>query len=84
MGEEEAMRRSLMQVEARLRNVRDVEGLIGNSTARQIDTYQDLLLRGGVIRKTVEPSRIWDGSLIKDINDFDRAAISKQAKEWKA
>jgi NitT/TauT family transport system substrate-binding protein len=84
VGEEEAMRRSLMQVEARLRNVRDVEGLIGNSTARQINTHQDLLLRGGVIRKTVEPPRIWDGSLIKDVNDFDRAAISKQAKEWKA
>jgi NitT/TauT family transport system substrate-binding protein len=83
VDEAEAMRRSLMQVKARLRNVRDVEGLIGNSTARQIETYQDLLFRGGVIKKAVEPSRIWDGSLIGDINDFDRAAIEKQAREWK-
>lgn len=83
VGEDEALRRSLMQVKARLHNVRDVEGLIGNSTARQIATYQDLLLTGGVIRKPVEPSRIWDGSLIKDVNDFDRAAIVHQAREWK-
>ena len=81
--EAEAMRRSLMQVKARLHNVRDVEGLIGNSTERQINTYQDLLFRGGVIKKAVEPSRIWDGSMIKDINDFDRAAIATQATEWK-
>jgi NitT/TauT family transport system substrate-binding protein len=83
VDEAEAMRRSLMQVKARLRNVREVEGLIGNSTARQISTYQDLLYRGGVIKKAVEPARVWDGALIKDINDFDRAAIEKQAREWK-
>jgi NitT/TauT family transport system substrate-binding protein len=83
VSDEEAMRRSLMQVKSRLRNVRDVEGLIGNSTAHQITTYQDLLLRGGIIKKALDPSHIWDGSLIKDINDFDRAEIATQAREWK-
>jgi NitT/TauT family transport system substrate-binding protein len=79
----EAMRRTVAQVVARQRNVRDVEGLIGNSTVQQINTYQDLLLKGGVIKKAIPPDHIWDASLIKEINDFDRKAIEQQAKSWK-
>jgi NitT/TauT family transport system substrate-binding protein len=83
IDEAEAMRRTKLQVIARQRNVRDVEGLIGNSTAQQIKTYQEVLMKGGVIKKAIEPERLWDGSLIKDVNDFDRKAIEEQAKSWK-
>lgn len=81
--EEEAMRRSLLQVNARMKNVREVEGLIGNSTIAQINFYQELLLRGGIIQRKLDPARFWDPSLLKEINDFDRAAIRKQAENWK-
>lgn len=84
IDEATALRNTVLQIQARQRNVRDVEGLIGNSTIRQIDTYQDLLLKGGVIKKAIEPARLWDPSLIKEINDFDRQAIVEQAKAWKS
>jgi len=80
--EDEALRRGVLQLNARLKNVRDVDGLIGNSSATQIATYQDLLLAGGVIKRTFDPAVLWDGGLMHDINDFGRDAIRRQAESW--
>jgi NitT/TauT family transport system substrate-binding protein len=82
ISEDEALRRSVLQVRARQKNVREVDGLIGNSSIRQISAYEELLLTGGIIRHTVDPDRIWDPSLLRDINDFDRDAVRKQAASW--
>lgn len=82
VSEEEAMRMSLMPLEARLRNVTMPEGLFGNSTDQQVEGYMKLLLEGGVLSKPIEVSQVWDPSMLKEINDFDREAIRKQALEW--
>ena len=82
--EDEALRRGVAQLSARLKNVREVDGLIGNSSVKQIQTYQDLLLAGGVIKRVLPPEKLWDPGLIRDINDFDRDAIRGQAANWTA
>ena len=80
--EDEAMRRSLMQVNARLKNVFPVDGLIGNSSLAQIDSYQELLLQGGIVRKKLDPAAFWMPDIIREINDFDHAAVEQQARNW--
>jgi NitT/TauT family transport system substrate-binding protein len=80
----EAMRRALMQVNARLKNVFPVDGLIGNATVPQIDSYQQLLLAGGVIKQMHDPQTFWQPDLLRDINDFDHAAVRQQALDWHA
>jgi len=80
--DDEAMRRSLMQVNARLRNVFPVDGLIGNSSAAQIDAFQTLLLEGGIIRHKLDPASFWRSDVIREINDFDHATVEQQARAW--
>lgn len=83
VSEEAAMRRSILPMQARLANVHDVEGMIGNATAEQIKGYQNLLLEGGVLKKAVDTGPLWNASLLKDINNFDRQAIVKLAEQGK-
>jgi NitT/TauT family transport system substrate-binding protein len=42
----------------------------------------DFLLRGGQITKPVPASRMYTKDLLDQINDYDRAAIVKQAKDY--
>lgn len=83
VSEDEAMRRSLMQVNARLRNVFPVDGLIGNSSLPQIEAFQQLLLEGGIIRHKLDPATFWRSDVIREINDFDHAAVEQQARAWR-
>jgi NitT/TauT family transport system substrate-binding protein len=84
VSEAEAMRKSLMPLQARLRNVEMPGGLFGNVTDEQIAGYQRLLVAGGQMKAPIASSKVWDPSMIREINTFDRDRIVKQAKEWKA
>ena len=81
--EAEAMRKSMMPLQARLRNVEMPGGLFGNVTDAQIAGYQNLLVAGGQMKAPIAASKVWDGSMIKEINTFDRERVMKQAREYK-
>jgi NitT/TauT family transport system substrate-binding protein len=83
VSDADAMRQSLANLNARLRNIDIVEGLVGNSTTQQINGYMDLMVTGGMLDARLPLERFWDPSLLKDINDFDREAVRKQAQDWK-
>ncbi|MBN9428367.1 MAG: ABC transporter substrate-binding protein [Burkholderiales bacterium] len=83
VSEEAAMRRSLLPMQARLQNVHEVGGLWGNATPEQIAGYQQLLLEGGVLKQRVDTSRLWNPSLLKEINNFDRKSVEKLAEQAK-
>jgi hypothetical protein len=36
------------------------------------------------MKAPIPVSTVWDPSMIKEINNFDREKVVKQAKEWKA
>jgi NitT/TauT family transport system substrate-binding protein len=82
--EAEAMRKSMMPLQARLKNVDMPGGLFGNVTDRQIAGYQQLLVAGGQMKAPIPASKVWDGSMVREINNFDREKVIRQAKEWKA
>lgn len=83
VSEEVAMRNSLAALNARLANIYEVDGLIGNSSARQINGYINLMKAGGQLPRTDGVGKFWDPSLLKEINDFDKEAVRKMAREWK-
>jgi NitT/TauT family transport system substrate-binding protein len=82
--EAEAMRKSMMPLQARLKNVEMPGGLFGNVTDAQIAGYQNLLVAGGQMKAPIPASKVWDPSMIREINNFDRERVMKQAREWKA
>jgi NitT/TauT family transport system substrate-binding protein len=84
VSDEEAMRRSMMPLQARLKNVDMPGGLFGNATDAQVQGYMNLLVVGGQMKAPIPVSTVWDPSMIKEINNFDRDKVVKQAKEWKA
>jgi NitT/TauT family transport system substrate-binding protein len=84
ISEAEAMRKSLMPLQARLKNVEMPGDLFGNVTETQIIGYQNLLVTGGQMKAPIPPSKVWDPSMIREINNFDRDKIVRQAREWKA
>jgi NitT/TauT family transport system substrate-binding protein len=81
--DEQAMRLSFATLKARLKNVRDIDDLTGNATRRQIEGYMQMMIDGGVLTKPLDIDRLWDSSLLKEINDFDREAVRRMAREWK-
>lgn len=81
--EDEAMRRSLMPLQARLKNVDMPGGLFGNATDTQITGYMNLMVAGGQLKQPLPIPTVWDPSMIREINDFDRQKIIEQARKWK-
>jgi hypothetical protein len=77
------MRRSLMPLEARLKNIDMPDGLFGNSTDMQIKGYMNLLVAGGQMKQSIDVAKVWDPSMLKEINTFDRQKVINQAKSWK-
>ncbi|MBC5767855.1 ABC transporter substrate-binding protein [Ramlibacter albus] len=84
MPEAEAMRKSLLPLQARLKNVERPGGLFGNVTERQIAGYQQLLVAGGQMKAPMPAAKVWDGSMVREINNFDHDKVIRQAKQWKA
>jgi len=84
VSEAEALRKSLMPLQARLRNVDMPDGLFGNVTEAQIAGYQNLLVAGGQMKQPIPAAKVWDPSMIREINDFDRERIVRQARDWTA
>jgi len=81
--EAEAMRRSMMPLQARLRNVDMPEGLFGNATTAQIEGYMNLMVEGGLLKQPLPISMVWDPGMIREINDFDHQKVIDQARNWK-
>jgi NitT/TauT family transport system substrate-binding protein len=80
----DAMRQSLVTLKARLENVEPSEGLYGYATKEQIESFTNLLVIGGLLKRQMSDEEFWTADLIKDVNAFDREAILQQAKNWKA
>ncbi len=83
VSEEEAMRRSLMPLQARLKNLDMPDNLFGNATNTQIEGYMNLLVAGAQMKAPVPISNVWDPSMVREANNFDRAKIVEQARNWK-
>lgn len=83
VDDKEAMRHSLMNLNARLKNIDIIDGLVGNSTTAQINGYMNLMVSGGILKEPLPLDKFWDPSLLKEINDFDHEAVRKQAREYK-
>jgi NitT/TauT family transport system substrate-binding protein len=55
----------------------------GDQPKEVIEKFQDYLITIGVLSKAMDVERYYTNDLIDEINRFDRAAIIKQAKEYK-
>ena len=55
----------------------------GESVEANYQAYLDWLLKYGVIKEKASAKDLITNDLIDEINNFDIAAIQKQAKEWK-
>jgi NitT/TauT family transport system substrate-binding protein len=83
-GDADAMRQSLVTLKARLENVEPSQGLYGHATKEQIESFTNLLVIGGLLKRPMADSEFWTADLIKDVNNFDQDAIRLQARNWKA
>lgn len=84
VSEAEALRVATAAMVARLDNLYEVEGLYGNSTARQIEGYIELNKAGGQLSPNMSIGKFWDPSLLKEMNAFDREAVRQRALAWRA
>jgi len=80
----EAIRIGEAPLLARLKNIDMPDGLYGNTTKVKIEGYMNLMMAGGILKGLIPISKVWDPSMLKEINDFDHQAIIKQAREWKS
>ena len=74
-------------LEARARHWRLESGGVerwGESSAANYDSYEDFLLRWGVIKEKVPVADLITNDLIAEVNQFDPAAITAVAKGYKA
>jgi NitT/TauT family transport system substrate-binding protein len=55
----------------------------GESSIKDFDAYEDFLLRWKVIKEKVPATDIVTNELIDDVNKFDAAAVTAEAKAWK-
>ncbi len=75
LSEDEALEQGVRALTARMANSQAVDGLWGYSTDEQVESFTNLLIDSGAVPKSVQPKRLWNGSLIKEINDFDAAIL---------
>ncbi len=84
MPYDEALKGGLMVQQMRMKIWQtpktDVEGaFIASDWKRMVDYLKDQ----GMLKQDVPLDRVYTDKFIKDINDFDKAAIEKQAREYK-
>jgi len=58
-------------------------GQFGDLPAKDMKKFQDYLVATGQLPKAIDVSKYYTNKLIPKINDFDEAAIIKQAKNFK-
>jgi len=56
----------------------------GENLVENYQAYFDWLLANGTIKDKASATEVLDNSLLDDINKFDKDAVIKAAKEWKA
>jgi len=88
LGKDEAtaLKDDVNVLSARIRNFRLEAGGAskwGESVATNYQAYLDWLVKNGVLKEKATASDLVTNDLIDEINNFDIAAIQKQAKEWK-
>jgi len=82
-----ALKDDIKTLEARAQHWRLESGGVtrwGESSAANYDSYEDFLLRWGVIKEKVPVSDLITNDLIAEVNQFDPAAITAAAKAYKA
>ncbi len=78
-----AIRDDVKTIEARARNWRLEAGGVtrwGENSIENYDAYIDFLVKQGVLKQSVPASELVTNDLIADINKFDAAAITAQAR----
>ncbi len=88
-GKEEAtaLADDVKTLEARARHWRLESGGVerwGESSAANYDSYEDFLLRWGVIKEKVPVADLITNDLIAEVNQFDPAAVTAAARGYRA
>lgn len=81
----EAVQSVLPNVESRFKGgaTPGPSGLIGDIPMKDVQASIDFMVKYGVLKDSLDATKVVDLSLNKDANNFDSNAIKKQAKNWK-
>lgn len=84
LSDDEAMSGALKELKQQLANMAEPDDRnFGAVSEQAINAVTDLMLQNGVIQKRFPVSDYYTDALIKEINNFDVAAVKEQAKNWK-
>jgi NitT/TauT family transport system substrate-binding protein len=81
VSEEEAMATAVQGLQGRLAAENLVDGVGADLTTDDIANTVKAYVAGGMIKSEVSPDKLFDDEFVGQINDFDAAAIQKQAKQ---
>jgi len=80
-----ALRDDVKVLEARIPNWKLEKGGVskwGESSERNYGAYMDFLQKYGILKQKVDPRSLITNELIGEINDFDPARITAEAKAY--
>lgn len=82
--ENQAITDAIAQLKSRLDSAAvDSDGTYGHGNEQQISTTLKVYQAGGIMTKPLSPSQVFTDKYVDRINDFDLAAIQKQAANYK-
>jgi len=81
VSEEVAMATAVQGLKDRLKAENLVNGIGTDLTADDIANTVRVFIGGGIIKQELPADKLYDGEFVKQINDFDTAAIQQAAKE---
>lgn len=81
VSEDEAMATAVQGLEDRLKAENLVDGIGTDLTDDDIANTVEVYVGGGIIKQELPADKLYDDQFVKQINDFDAAAIQRQAKE---
>ncbi len=81
VSEQEAMATAVQGLTDRLKAENLVDGIGTDLATADIDNTVKVYVGGGIIGKGLPADKLYDDQFVKQINDFDAAAIQQQAKE---
>jgi NitT/TauT family transport system substrate-binding protein len=84
LSDEQAMAAALRELRDQLSNMADPDrrdfGAVSN---KEIDAVAALMLQNGVIKQQFPADNYFTDEFVKEVNNFDLAAVREQAKNWK-
>lgn len=80
-AEADAVAKGVDSIMSRLKNQFPVDDQWGRVADKTVEDRISIAVQSGELKESIPLNEVWDPSLLDDMNDFDKAAVEKSAKD---